>query len=132
MFQATSNCSDLFHSHSSCGKSSSRHVRAVSDVDFVVFTVGSQSAEECKALKFCNGPLKAGTDYYIKLRAFTAAGFTDTAYSAKVKTGRYPILGRVFPVKTDSDTYIIQGGQSMASGPDTAHGRLWTAPSTKI
>ncbi|PVD28611.1 hypothetical protein C0Q70_11204 [Pomacea canaliculata] len=86
VYQATSNCSDLFHSHSSCGKSSSRHVRAVSDVDFVVFTVGSQSAEECKALKFCNGPLKAGTDYYIKLRAFTAAGFTDTAYSAKVKT----------------------------------------------
>lgn len=37
---------------------------------------------------YCNGPLKAETDYYVKLRAFTEAGFAETAYSQKIRTGQ--------------------------------------------
>ncbi|KAF9421769.1 hypothetical protein HW555_002450 [Spodoptera exigua] len=50
------------------------------------FTIGS---ERCDAggRAYCNGPLKPGTKYYVKLRAFTAPDkFTDTGY-AVVYTG---------------------------------------------
>ncbi|KAM3958132.1 LOW QUALITY PROTEIN: tyrosine-protein phosphatase 10D [Aphomia sociella] len=45
------------------------------------FTIGS---ERCDAggRTYCNGPLKPGTRYYVKLRAFTAPDkYTDTAYA---------------------------------------------------
>ncbi|XP_050561388.1 tyrosine-protein phosphatase 10D isoform X1 [Spodoptera frugiperda] len=45
------------------------------------FTIGS---ERCDAggRAYCNGPLKPGTKYYVKLRAFTAPDkFTDTGYA---------------------------------------------------
>lgn len=53
------------------------------------FTIGS---ERCDAggRAYCNGPLKPGTKYYVKLRAFTAPDkFTDTGY-AVVYTGTCP------------------------------------------
>ena len=54
----------------------------------MVFQLGAQPASACGGVQFCNGPLKAETDYYVKLRAHTEAGFTDTAYSSKIRTGR--------------------------------------------
>ncbi|XP_052756791.1 LOW QUALITY PROTEIN: tyrosine-protein phosphatase 10D-like [Galleria mellonella] len=45
------------------------------------FTIG---AERCEAAgrTYCNGPLKPGTRYYVKLRAFTAPDkYADTAYA---------------------------------------------------
>ncbi|XP_076467280.1 tyrosine-protein phosphatase 10D-like isoform X2 [Babylonia areolata] len=89
-YQATSNCSDLFLLNSLCGKSSRRAIRAVNGQDSVVFELGTQSADECQSVQYCNGPLKAGTEYYVKLRAFTLAGFTDTEYSSKIRTADAP------------------------------------------
>ena len=39
---------------------------------------------------YCNGPLKPGTLYRIKIRAFTAANkFADTFYSHPIETGKF-------------------------------------------
>ena len=39
---------------------------------------------------FCNGPLKPGTTYRFKIRAFTDKDkFTDSFYSAPITTGIY-------------------------------------------
>ncbi|XP_062527912.1 tyrosine-protein phosphatase 10D isoform X3 [Bombyx mori] len=46
------------------------------------FTLGSERCEG-GGRAYCNGPLKAGTRYFLKLRAFTAPDkFADTAYVA--------------------------------------------------
>ncbi|XP_060800520.1 tyrosine-protein phosphatase 10D isoform X3 [Amyelois transitella] len=46
------------------------------------FTIGSERCER-GGRAYCNGPLKPGTRYYVKLRAFTAPDkFTDTLYTA--------------------------------------------------
>lgn len=38
--------------------------------------------------EYCNGPLKPGTIYRVKVRAFTANDkFTDTMYSFPIQTG---------------------------------------------
>lgn len=54
-----------------------------------VFTVGSETCDSrAQLLGFCNGPLKPGTTYKFKVRAFTAKDkFTDTYYSAPITTG---------------------------------------------
>ncbi|XP_046978913.1 tyrosine-protein phosphatase 10D-like isoform X1 [Vanessa cardui] len=45
------------------------------------FTIGSERCEG-GGRSYCNGPLKPGSRYYVKLRAFTAPDkFTDTAYT---------------------------------------------------
>lgn len=51
------------------------------------FTIG---ADECDVHRsgYCNGPLKSGTVYRVKVRAFTAQDkFTDTDYSFQIQTG---------------------------------------------
>ena len=53
------------------------------------FTVGSEDCDSgnVNRLKFCNGPLKPGTMYKIKIRAFTRPEkFTDTVYSYSMST----------------------------------------------
>ncbi|XP_017052134.1 tyrosine-protein phosphatase 10D isoform X2 [Drosophila ficusphila] len=53
------------------------------------FTIGTENCDNHK-IGYCNGPLKSGTTYRVKVRAFTGADkFTDTAYS--------------FPIQTDQD-----------------------------
>nr|XP_036218384.1 tyrosine-protein phosphatase 10D isoform X3 [Bactrocera oleae] len=53
------------------------------------FTIGTENCDNRK-IGYCNGPLKSGTTYRVKVRAFTAPDkFTDTAYS--------------FPIQTDQD-----------------------------
>ncbi|XP_071056638.1 tyrosine-protein phosphatase 10D isoform X2 [Onthophagus taurus] len=60
------------------------------------FTIGSESCD-IRQQVYCNGPLKSGATYRVKIRAFTAPDkFTDTSYS--------------FPIRTDQDnTPIILG-----------------------
>ncbi|KAJ8969172.1 hypothetical protein NQ317_009029 [Molorchus minor] len=60
------------------------------------FTIGTESCD-IREVGYCNGPLKSGTTYRVKIRAFTASDkFTDTSYS--------------FPIQTDQDnTPIILG-----------------------
>ncbi|EDV44425.2 uncharacterized protein Dana_GF20352, isoform B [Drosophila ananassae] len=56
------------------------------------FTIG---AAKCKKTEggYCNGPLRAGTTYRIKVRAFTDEDkFTDTAYSEPIATERSDTL----------------------------------------
>lgn len=55
-----------------------------------VFTVGSETCESRIQLTgYCNGPLKPGTAYKFKIRAFTAKDkYNDTLYSAPVITGK--------------------------------------------
>ncbi|XP_025830814.1 tyrosine-protein phosphatase 10D-like [Agrilus planipennis] len=60
------------------------------------FTIGAESCD-IRKVGYCNGPLKSGSTYRVKIRAFTAPDkFTDTSYS--------------FPIQTDQDnTPIILG-----------------------
>ncbi|CAH1159779.1 unnamed protein product [Phaedon cochleariae] len=60
------------------------------------FTVGGESCD-VRHSGYCNGPLKSGATYRVKIRAFTAPDkFTDTNYS--------------FPITTDQDnTPIVLG-----------------------
>lgn len=51
------------------------------------FTIGVENCESQQS-GYCNGPLKSGTTYRVKVRAFTALDkFTDTAYSFPIQTG---------------------------------------------
>lgn len=51
------------------------------------FTIGSGTCD-IRQLGYCNGPLKPGSTYHIKIRAFTAPDkFTDTNYSFPIQTG---------------------------------------------
>lgn len=60
-------------------------------------TIGEENCEG-KASGYCNGPLKSGTTYRVKIRAFTTPDkFTDTYYS--------------FPIQTDQDnTALVVAG----------------------
>lgn len=52
------------------------------------FTIGVENCEN-RLSGYCNGPLKSGTTYRVKVRAFTALDkFTDTAYSFPIQTGK--------------------------------------------
>jgi len=60
------------------------------------FTIGQDShcstnpisSGKLQASQYCNGPLKSGTTYRVKVRAFTANDkFTDTMYSFPIQTG---------------------------------------------
>lgn len=54
------------------------------------FTIGTERCGERSASGYCNGPLRAGTTYRVKVRAFTAMDkFTDTAYSFQIQTGEW-------------------------------------------
>lgn len=57
------------------------------------FTIGAERCED-NGRSYCNGPLKPGVAYYVKLRAFTAPDkFTDTAYTlVYTGTARPPAL----------------------------------------
>ncbi|XP_070189417.1 tyrosine-protein phosphatase 10D-like [Littorina saxatilis] len=90
-YQATDRCPNLFQENTQCGKSRGRTIRAANEKDSIEFQVGAQPAADCSAVNsYCNGPLQAGTEYYVKLRAFTDAGFTDTEYSSKIRTADAP------------------------------------------
>lgn len=53
------------------------------------FTIGTENCDNRKS-GYCNGPLKSGTTYRVKVRAFTAPDkFTDTAYSFPIQTGKF-------------------------------------------
>ncbi|XP_067210893.1 tyrosine-protein phosphatase 10D isoform X1 [Linepithema humile] len=50
------------------------------------FTIGSENCDN--KIGYCNGPLKSGSTYRVKVRAFTAPDkFTDTSYSFPIQTG---------------------------------------------
>lgn len=52
------------------------------------FTIGAENCDN-RQIGYCNGPLKSGTTYRVKVRAFTAPDkFTDTAYSFPIQTGK--------------------------------------------
>lgn len=52
------------------------------------FTIGADSCD-IRHVGYCNGPLKSGSIYKVKIRAFTAADkFTDTSYSFPIQTGK--------------------------------------------
>ena len=53
------------------------------------FTIGTANCDLHQA-GYCNGPLKSGTTYMIKIRAFSATDkFTDTSYSFPMQTGNF-------------------------------------------
>lgn len=52
------------------------------------FTIGADNCDT-RMTGYCNGPLKSGTTYKVKVRAFTAPDkFTDTAFSFAIQTGK--------------------------------------------
>lgn len=58
------------------------------NTSIVDFTIGTENCEG--KLGYCNGPLKSGSTYRVKVRAFTAPDkFTDTHYSFAIQTGIY-------------------------------------------
>lgn len=65
------------------------------------FTIGSENCDN--KIGYCNGPLKSGSTYRVKVRAFTAPDmFTDTSYSFPIQTGesdrakKYQIVAFVY------------------------------------
>lgn len=55
------------------------------------FTIGTENCEG-KVTGYCNGPLKGGTTYRVKIRAFTTPEkFTDTHYSFSIQTGKFHV-----------------------------------------
>lgn len=65
------------------------------------YTIGSEDCEK-KLVGYCNGPLKGGTTYKVKIRAFTTPDkFTDTSYS--------------FSIQTDQDTTPLILGVTISS-----------------
>ncbi|XP_035826277.1 tyrosine-protein phosphatase 10D [Aplysia californica] len=90
VYQTVGRCQDFFTAGSSCGSGSGRSERAThgtNDLLTRVFVVGAESAASCKVKDFCNGPLSEDTEYYVKLRGYTASGdFTETEYSEVIKT----------------------------------------------
>lgn len=45
---------------------------------------------------YCNGPLKSGSTYKVKIRAFTAPDkFTDTSYSFPIQTGMSVVISNI-------------------------------------
>ncbi|XP_017783937.1 PREDICTED: tyrosine-protein phosphatase 10D [Nicrophorus vespilloides] len=65
------------------------------------FTIGADSCD-VRHTGYCNGPLKSGSTYKVKVRAFTAPDkFTDTSYSFPLQTDQNNtpiILGIVIPL----------------------------------
>ena len=60
------------------------------------FIIGSEADCELK-IDFCNGPLKAGSTYWVKVRAFTGENkYTDTEYSEPIVTGKLNKLFFIF------------------------------------
>lgn len=58
------------------------HNKSVED-----FVIGTEKKCQIKP-GFCNGELKPGTTYKVKIRAYTADDkFTDTYYSSPITTG---------------------------------------------
>ena len=55
----------------------------------VDFDIGND--ENCKVkLGYCNGPLKPGATYKVKIRAYTARDkFADTIFSHTITTGKF-------------------------------------------
>lgn len=52
------------------------------------FTIGAENCD-IRQTGYCNGALKSGTTYKVKVRAFTAVDkFTDTAFSFPIQTGK--------------------------------------------
>lgn len=58
------------------------------------FTIGGESCD-IRQIGYCNGPLKSGSTYRVKIRAFTAPDkFTDTSYSFPIQTGKHRITNK--------------------------------------
>lgn len=56
------------------------------------FIIGTENCDNHK-IGYCNGPLKSGTTYRVKVRAFTGPDkFTDTAYSFPIQTGEFFVV----------------------------------------
>lgn len=59
------------------------------------FTIGTDNCET-RQTGYCNGALKSGTTYRVKVRAFTAFDkFTDTHYSFPIQTGKLKNLSTI-------------------------------------
>lgn len=62
-----------------------------SSVNVEDFIIGAENCDKNRQKGYCNGPLKSGTTYKVKIRAFSAPDkFTDTAYSFPIQTGKFP------------------------------------------
>jgi receptor-type tyrosine-protein phosphatase beta len=64
-----------------------------SSVNVEDFIIGAENCDKNRQKGYCNGPLKSGTTYKVKIRAFSAPDkFTDTAYSFPIQTGKLTYL----------------------------------------
>ncbi|KAK3790007.1 hypothetical protein RRG08_016325 [Elysia crispata] len=88
VYQTINQCEDFFSASSSCGdRDTKRSRRAANSLDSRTFIIGEET--NCTRKAFCNGPLSPNTEYYVKLRGFTASGqYEETAYSEKILTAK--------------------------------------------
>lgn len=91
-FQVIDKCSDLFSEGSPCHqKGTKRSKRAINNPDSgteIKFVLGAEECDKNNRNDYCNGPLKAQTDYYVMLRGYTEEGrYSDTPYSEPIHTG---------------------------------------------
>ena len=90
-YVAIDRCERLFQRGNGCWSGRARRAvgrgRRAMPGEAVSVTVGADgSCDVTATANVCNGALASGTDYYVKLRAYTASGFTDTPFSQPIHT----------------------------------------------
>ncbi|KAK3098725.1 hypothetical protein FSP39_022407 [Pinctada imbricata] len=85
-YQTIANCSDFFHPHSTCTPLGP--FTSDPEANHRVFEIGADA--NCASGHYCNGPLQPQTKYYVKLRAYTTGGYSDTVYSDPIITAAIP------------------------------------------
>ncbi|GAB1597278.1 tyrosine-protein phosphatase 10D-like isoform X2 [Argonauta hians] len=89
-YQLFKNCSSLYKVSNSCSGSKQKQKRSLNQpVEHNIGTVDCSKTSQ----QYCNGHLKANTEYYIKIRAFTFDDYSDTSYSGPIRTKPVPVEG---------------------------------------
>jgi hypothetical protein len=105
---------DIFDTSLNCQGSPavSRRKRSASG-DTIEVTIGIENCKNKGNIDFCNGALKAGTHYQLRLRGYTGQDkYHDTAYSARIPTCKlYPLFTKLYfkySLLVTNLTFLIQ------------------------
>lgn len=85
-YQVISNCTNLYQVNNTCNKkTTTSRMKRSTDMKSVKFKIGVDDCSKENS-SYCNGYLKPGTNYYVKVRAYTHDAFQDTPFSMAIQT----------------------------------------------
>lgn len=85
-YQVISNCTNLYQVNNTCNKkTTASRMKRSTDIKSVKFKIGVDDCSK-ENTSYCNGYLKPGTSYYVKVRAYTLDAFQDTPFSMAIQT----------------------------------------------